>query len=654
MSEINNELYRDDREIESINNTEGIFRVPIGADNEGSEIVKDFAEIPHLLVCGHSGTGKTCFVQSVMTIMAIDHPSTELNFVIYDSKLTDYTEFNHLPHTITPVISDDERFTSILQWARIEILKRYRAFSAIQVKDLKGYNKKHEEKLPHLFIIIDDLFNLLSKTSANDVLDALKYILIHGRQAGVHCIILTSTPSSKDLQKEILTNLPIKICFAVVSKADSRTILGINGAEELAVPGEMIFKTQNQVVKCQAVYMTEDEIKDAITALDDGTTESDPNITEWLKDKDSKSEKEQTTLAGEYDEMLPQAVEIVLEMGSCSVSLLQRRIKLGYSRAAHIVDQMEELGVVGPYEGAKPRIVTIDRAGWRHLCGILGFPLPNETDYVSGSDNDDVVLENDEDDNKKEDEQVDCEEEIAYSDSDINETYTPSSFTEETHRYSNHPRISTRNTFWIRSAWVVGIVAVLVVIINLASGRNHTSVENHNLPKSTPQGTEQSQNVTPLLQNDKPIKEGTTETAVNTVVIPAYLVYDGSKKEEYDHFVEEYGLTSIEKKADGSIIMESETKIPRGNVDALVAVLSKKCGQPGYTHFVSVTVNEDGTVFTIVVNDVNMSENEKQAITDLFLIAGLHVVQSEENVQNIRVETVNMLGNLISGRDTNQ
>ena len=670
--EFTNESFENQQQNELVHIHNGSFRVPIATDCDGNEIIKDFAELPHLLVCGHSGTGKTSFVQSIMTLIAIDHSSTELKFAIYDSKSTDYTDFNHLSHMLMPVTNEERRFTGLVQWAKVEILKRYKAFSEIQVKDLESYNRKNKP-LPHLFIIIDDLFNLLNNTTTSDTIDAIKYILLHGRQAGVHCIILTSNPSSKVFQKEILPNLPIKTCFAVVSKAESKAVLGFTGAEQLAVPGEMIFRTQNQFEKCRALYMAEDEIRDMISALDDGNTKPDSSIIEWLEKENTTENKDPGFT--KYDEKLPSAVEIVLEMGTCSVSMLQRRMKISYSRTAQIIDQMEELGIVGPYEGAKPRSVIIDRAGWILLCKRFG--LPQQYEYVQISANQkeddqpydieeetlDIVedaIPND-DDKNTEDNQGD---ETTYNSvdsaqligSDLNETNLPPSPADEISSHSNTPIISTKSFVWIRTAWVVGIAAVLIVLISFIGSINQIGKsKGQPMPYNSSIMTEQKKEQGKESEQNKISSQASVnQIDTKTIVIPAHLVYDGSTQEEYDHFATEYGLKPIEKGADGSITLNSDKKIPNGNVDALVAVLSEKCGKPGYTHFVSIRVSEDITGFTIVVNDVNMSVEEKQAVTDLFLMAGIHAIQSEKAIQNIQIVTMNMLGTVLSERNTNK
>ena len=202
--------------------------------------------------------------------------------------------------------------------------------------------------------------------------------------------------------------------------------------------------------------------------------------------------------------------------------------------------------------------------------------------------------------------------------------------------------------FWLRFLRAIGILFVVLVVIGMIS----SALEERKRGSLPP--TEES---TPTAQQSEVavVSSQTTvnETKLDTVVVPANLVYDGSTQTEYDHFAEEYGFASIKKEEDGSVTLSAETKIPNGNVDALVAALSEKCGKSGYAHFVSVKANEDGTVFTIVVNDLTMSDKEKQAVTDLFLMAGLHAVQSGQNVESIRMETRNKLGNLINARETN-
>lgn len=624
--------------------TRGILPVTIGVDTNGNDIIHDFAGTPHVLVCGHSGTGKTCFVQTVLTMMAKEHSVDEVGYVIFDSKSTDYLEFNRLPHLLVPVINDGKRFAGALAWAGEVTKKRYYLFAEKQVKDLDAYNRKSDEKLPHLFIVIDDLYNLLF-TSSKDIMEPLKYLLVNGRQAGIHIVIVTSVPSSKVLQSEILANLPCRICFAVVSKADSRTIISVNGAEELDVPGHMIFKMQNCFIKCQAAYMSEDEIEDTIAELDDGSSWSDPSIDEWLNGRTPQSAAGPSNPLGAYDHMLPRAVEIVLGMGSCSVSMIQRTLKIGYSRSAQIVDQMEELGIVGPYEGAKPRSVLIDQDDWRELCIKLGFTPPAAASRTpkAGGKTKDPDPEDDHDYSKVE---------VIYADSTPNQTFPTSSADNSAGASSDTKQMpKSPLPFWLRLLRIVGILFVVSVIIGLIS----TAMEDRKSgPLPSPGSTKPVTAQTSAAEQSANVASAADKPDLVTTVIPAELVYDGSTQAEYDRFAKEYGLASVKREEDGTIVMSAESKMPQGDVGTLVAALSEQCGKSGYNHFESVTANEDGTVFTIVVNDIHINEKEKQAVTDLFLMAGLQAAQSGQDVENIRVETVNKLGNLISARNTNQ
>jgi hypothetical protein len=212
-----------------------------------------------------------------------------------------------------------------------------------------------------------------------------------------------------------------------------------------------------------------------------------------------------------------------------------------------------------------------------------------------------------------------------------------------------HKKPKQRSPIWMRLVQVLGAIAVLAVVVlviaNPEWGSNFLKKENIHLP---------SVNI-PFLKekNEKPVEAARNNPTSNTALIPSRLVYDGSTQAEYDHFAAEYGMASVQKEADGSLTMSSEKNLIHANVDALVAALSKKCGQSGYEQFTSIAVNEDYTAFTIVVNDVKMTDEEKQAVTDLFLMAGLQAVQTEQAVRNIQVERVNMLGGVISREETN-
>ncbi len=383
---VHNEQIGEDAPRESNTPNVGNLSIAFGKDVQGNPIVQNMALIPHMLVAGYSGSGKTAFIETILAMMASSNSPEEVRFIVYSSKLSDYMLFKDEPHMFVPVVYDQTHFSGALQWSLIEIMYRLRLFSEVSAIDLEGYNKRSENRLPHIYIAIDDYYDLI-RFGDSSIIDTIKQILTNGRQAGVHLIVATSTPSAKLLKKDVLSGFPCRACFAVANKADSRLVLDQNTALGLESPGEMIFKTYSSVQKCRASYMNEDELHETISAIKskyhkDDNTFSD-NLPEAFHSRydafsqrgsQVQNETKQAETDGDYDEYLYPAVEAVIEMGSCSVSMLQRMVKLGYSRAARVVDQMEELGIVGPYEGAKPRTVLIDREGWEQLKALLEHP----------------------------------------------------------------------------------------------------------------------------------------------------------------------------------------------------------------------------------------------------------------------------------------
>ena len=270
------------------------------------------------------------------------------------------------------------------------MMKRYQAFSEIGVRDLDSFNhiqKDHQEETkPRVVIVIDELADLMLVAS-KEVEESICRIAQMGRAAGMHLVIATQRPSADVITGLMKANIPSRIAFAVSSAMESRIILDQGGAEKLIGFGDMLYSPlgAGKPVRIQGSYVSDEEREDVIRFIKENNSvdtaggarnsEIEDYMIKATKDKNASEEKESSSdgPVGDYDEMLPQAVEVVLEMGSCSVSMLQRRLKLGYSRAARIVDQMEELGVVGPYEGAKPRGVAIDRSGWQELQVRLGY-----------------------------------------------------------------------------------------------------------------------------------------------------------------------------------------------------------------------------------------------------------------------------------------
>ena len=359
----------------------------IGKDISGDCIVGNIAKLPHLLIAGTTGSGKSVCMNSLILSLLYKARPDEVRLIMIDPKMVELGIYNGIPHLFVPVVTDPKKAAGALQWSVVEMLKRYRLFSEAGVRDLESYNKLCEksgdQRLPQVVIVIDELADLMMVAS-KEVEESICRVAQMGRAAGMHLIIATQRPSADVITGLMKANIPSRIAFAVSSAMESRIILDQSGAEKLIGMGDMLFSPVGigKPIRIQGAFVSDEEREDVIQFIKENAgdaaaqnTEIESFMNKATEEKGSEkgSGKDEEGPAGAYDEMLPKAVEAVLEMGSCSVSMLQRRVKLGYSRAARIVDQMEELGIVGPYEGAKPRSVVIDRAGWQELQQQLGL-----------------------------------------------------------------------------------------------------------------------------------------------------------------------------------------------------------------------------------------------------------------------------------------
>ncbi len=359
----------------------------IGKDISGDCIVGNIAKLPHMLIAGTTGSGKSVCMNSLILSLLYKARPDEVRLIMIDPKMVELGIYNGIPHLFVPVVTDPKKAAGALQWSVVEMLKRYRLFSEAGVRDLESYNKLCEksgdQRLPQVVIVIDELADLMMVAS-KEVEESICRVAQMGRAAGMHLIIATQRPSADVITGLMKANIPSRIAFAVSSAMESRIILDQSGAEKLIGMGDMLFSPVGigKPIRIQGAFVSDEEREDVIQFIKENAgdaaaqnTEIESFMNKATEEKGSEkgSGKDEEGPAGAYDEMLPKAVEAVLEMGSCSVSMLQRRVKLGYSRAARIVDQMEELGIVGPYEGAKPRSVVIDRAGWQELQQQLGL-----------------------------------------------------------------------------------------------------------------------------------------------------------------------------------------------------------------------------------------------------------------------------------------
>ena len=359
----------------------------IGKDISGDCIVGNIAKLPHMLIAGTTGSGKSVCMNSLILSLLYKARPDEVRLIMIDPKMVELGIYNGIPHLFVPVVTDPKKAAGALQWSVVEMLKRYRLFSEAGVRDLESYNKLCEksgdQRLPQVVIVIDELADLMMVAS-KEVEESICRVAQMGRAAGMHLIIATQRPSADVITGLMKANIPSRIAFAVSSAMESRIILDQSGAEKLIGMGDMLFSPVGigKPIRIQGAFVSDEEREDVIQFIKENAGDAAAQNTEIESFMDKATEekgsekgsgKDEEGPAGAYDEMLPKAVEAVLEMGSCSVSMLQRRVKLGYSRAARIVDQMEELGIVGPYEGAKPRSVVIDRAGWQELQQQLGL-----------------------------------------------------------------------------------------------------------------------------------------------------------------------------------------------------------------------------------------------------------------------------------------
>ena len=358
----------------------------LGKDIGGECIVGNIAKLPHMLIAGTTGSGKSVCMNSLILSLLYKARPDEVKLIMIDPKMVELGVYNGIPHLYVPVVTDPKKAAGALQWSVVEMLKRYRLFSEIGVRDIEAYNRhcqsSGEATLPRVVIVIDELADLMMIAS-KDVEESICRVAQMGRAAGMHLVIATQRPSADVITGLMKANIPSRIAFAVSSTLESRIILDQGGAEKLIGMGDMLFSPVGvgKPIRIQGAYVSDEEREEVIQFIKEGAGETQKNdeIEEYMnkaaedKNSDSASSDKEEKAMGGYDEMLPQAVEVVLETKSCSVSMLQRRIKLGYSRAARIVDQMEELGIVGPYEGAKPRSVVVDRDGWTEIQRQLGL-----------------------------------------------------------------------------------------------------------------------------------------------------------------------------------------------------------------------------------------------------------------------------------------
>ncbi len=351
--------------------------VGLGMDISGQAIFADIGKMPHLLVAGATGSGKSVCINTLISSILFKATPDEVKLILIDPKMVELSNYNGIPHLMVPVVTDPKKASSVLNWAVQEMEKRYSIFANHGVRDIKSFNRRYtQEKLPLIVIVIDELADLMM-VSPKDVEDAICRILQKARAAGIHMILATQRPSVNVITGIIKANLPSRISFAVSSQVDSRTILDRGGAETLLGKGDMLFSPQgaSKPIRVQGAFISDEEVEmllDFIRAQGQEISENEELI-DFMENEAAEDERaDADEVSVRYDELLPNAIELVMSTGQASSSNIQRRLGVGYTRAARLVDTMEELRIIGPSAGGnKPREILMTSEQAKELVKSL-------------------------------------------------------------------------------------------------------------------------------------------------------------------------------------------------------------------------------------------------------------------------------------------
>ncbi|MDP2941150.1 MAG: DNA translocase FtsK [Candidatus Omnitrophota bacterium] len=329
----------------------------LGKDITGQVIIADLDEMPHLLIAGTTGSGKTVCVNSLILSLLFKHPPNELKFLMIDPKMVELMPFNGLPHLLCPVVTDAKKASTALNWVVNEMEERYQLLAKAGARSIESYNEK-QEKIPYIIVIIDEFADLMT-VARDQIENAITRLAQLSRAVGIHLLLATQRPSVDVITGVIKANLPARISFKVASKVDSRTVLDMNGADKLLGKGDMLFLRpgESKLIRIQATLVSDREIEKAVNFIKE---QGEPIYDEEILKEQHKS----GVFNQEKDELYDEAVRVIIESNQASVSILQRRMRLGYTRAARLIDAMEREGFVGPFEGSKPRKILVDREEW--------------------------------------------------------------------------------------------------------------------------------------------------------------------------------------------------------------------------------------------------------------------------------------------------
>ena len=341
-------------------NSASNITVALGKDIAGNPVVMDLAAMPHLLIAGATGSGKSVCINSIITSLLYKASPAQVKLILIDPKMVELSHYNGIPHLLAPVVTEPRKATAVLNWVVQEMTNRYKEFARTGVKDIHRYNQvkqleNSKEYLPQIVVVIDELSDLMMVSPA-EVEDAICRLAQMARASGIHLVVATQRPSVDVITGIIKANIPSRISFAVSSQVDSRTILDMAGAEKLTGKGDMLYYPagEQKPIRVQGALVQEEEIERVVSFIK-SQVEADYN--EDVMDAAQRQDDENE----DCDALLPEAISLVLDYGQASASLLQRKFKIGYARAARIIDQMEARGIISGFEGSKPRRVLISR-----------------------------------------------------------------------------------------------------------------------------------------------------------------------------------------------------------------------------------------------------------------------------------------------------
>lgn len=364
-------LLKEILDTDEFKNLKSKLPLALGKDVTGNTIISSIASMPHLLIAGATGSGKSVCINTIIMSILYKAKPDEVKLIMIDPKVVELSIYNNIPHLLIPVVTNAKKAQFSLNWAVQEMEKRYQLFAKNNVKDMQSYNELETitEKMPQIVIIIDELADLMM-VAATEVEDAICRLAQMARAAGMHLIVATQRPSVDVITGTIKANIPSRISFQVSSQIDSRTILDMSGAEKLLGKGDMLYYPSNlsKPIRVQGAFVSDKEVKNVCDFI---RNQGEANYNQAAVESISTNNTSQT-MQDDKDELYDDAVRLVVMDGQASISYLQRKLKIGYSRAARIVDQMEEMGVVSAYDGSKPRKVLIEKEDIENLNGESG------------------------------------------------------------------------------------------------------------------------------------------------------------------------------------------------------------------------------------------------------------------------------------------